>query len=370
MSLTSKSPKNASNFLLLAVMLVLLFGLSETALHVLYPDKKIPAKPKGWVVIPEQPFTEYHPRLGWVLKKNAASALEKNGWKIPVTTNSLGLRGAREYFKAKPAGKIRIYAAGDSFTFGYGVRDGETFPQWMETLDSRYEVMNMGVPGYGTDQIQLFADDFGYAYSPDIVLFVIYPEDFWRATRAFNDAGNGKPYYKLSQDGRLQLMHVPVPREKNFTVPQFPVFIEPSPADRLFGWSRWYTLGKKAAGAVMKKMGKEDPDSSEEWHLGRKILQKAVASARANGARPVLVLVPPHRWITGTDEPVRRSMAELAHREKADFIDLMPAFSAACAKDGPDHYYIPDDQHWTPEGNKLTAQTILKYFQDHPHPPA
>src|SRR5262245_50721803 len=41
----------------------------------------------------------------------------------PLSTNSRGLRGGREYALPKPPAIIRIVAVGDSFTFGEGVTD-------------------------------------------------------------------------------------------------------------------------------------------------------------------------------------------------------------------------------------------------------
>ena len=48
-----------------------------------------------------------------------------------VKTNSIGIRDEREY-SLKHNGKFRIAVIGDSFTFGWGVNNGETFPAKLE----------------------------------------------------------------------------------------------------------------------------------------------------------------------------------------------------------------------------------------------
>lgn len=350
----------AANFFLSLFIFVFLLGLAEGALHFIYPTEVKPAKPKGWAIIPEESWIEYHPVLGWFHQKNKSSKLDKNELQIPLTTNSLGLRGTRDYIKAKPAGIRRMYALGDSFTFGFGVTDADVYPRQMEILDPETEVLNLGVAGYGVDQIYLFLKEFGFSYAPDIVFIAVYPEDFWRATRAFNDAGFGKPYFFIDQKGTLTLKHSPVPKEKNFSVPQFPVFQDPAPMDKLFAWSRIYTLGKKTSVLIQKKLGQADPESSPEWYLGQKILSQTVELVRSNNAVPVLVIVPPRRWITGTSEPIQESMLRFAEREGMRSVDLTPIFKEAAARTSVDDYYIPDDYHWTAKGNRLVAETLLK----------
>lgn len=351
------------NFTLFLIVFFILISFSEIALQILNPSVQVPEKPKGWTIIPEESWIEYHPVLGWFHRKNSTAKLDKNKLQVPLSTGALGLRGNRHYSKVKPAGIRRIYAVGDSFTFGFGVRDEEVFTHQMETQTPDLEALNLGIAGYGVDQIFLLLKEFGFSYSPDFVLLVIYPEDFWRATRAFTDAGFGKPYFKLKQNSTLELHHVPVPKDKNFSTPQFPVFREPSPAERLLGWSRLYALSVKARTLIQKKVGLEDPESSPEWFLGRRILKEAVELIRENRAKPVLVIVPPSRWITGTSEPIRQSMLNFAARHNVQAIDLTPVFREASAQKSVDDYYIPDDHHWTALGHQLVAQTLRKELQ-------
>jgi lysophospholipase L1-like esterase len=289
--------------------------------------------------------------------------LKKNGQTVPVSLNSKGYRGTREYADYKKPGSFRILAAGDSFTFGFGVHDTETFPAQMEALDPSLEVLNLGVAGYGVDQIYLSAQRELSETHPDLVLISVYPEDFWRATRAFNDAGYGKPYFSL-KDGALELRHVPVPRDKNFSTVQFPDLIGKSPLEKFLMNSALYRVTLKAMIRLQKMLGLEDPDSSPEWVLGRVILSHMVHDLKRAGVPAVLVIVPPQRWLTGTVEPVRDSMLRFANREGIDAVDLTPVFQKAFAEKPAAHWYITDDLHWTAAGNRLVAQTLVDYLKN------
>ena len=59
---------------------------------------------------------------------------------------------------------------GDSITFGTRVRDFETFSYLLEHRSARYEVVNLAVEGYGTDQELLLLEDEGLRYHPDVVV--------------------------------------------------------------------------------------------------------------------------------------------------------------------------------------------------------
>ena len=93
----------------------------------------------------------------------------------PVSTNSLGLRGAE--IGPKQPGTVRILSLGESTTFGAGVADEETYSfvlqQTLQAADPghRYEVINAGVSAYSSFQSLLYLKLRGLALAPDIVLF-------------------------------------------------------------------------------------------------------------------------------------------------------------------------------------------------------
>jgi len=150
-------------------------------------------------------FDDYHPTRGWALRPNLRE-VPAFGAKT-LSSNSRGLRGAREHTLEKPAGVARIVVLGDSFTFGEDVGDDEAWPRRLEELMPGTEVLNLGVHGYGHDQMLLYLKEEGLRYHPDVVVVGFLPDDMERNVLAFRDYA--KPRYVL-RDGRLALTNVPV----------------------------------------------------------------------------------------------------------------------------------------------------------------
>ncbi len=350
------------NLFVSILALLLALTLAEVVLRVVKIDRiKFPEKPRmGWVNVPENSWVEHHPVLGWYSQKNKTAVLESPNFpSVTVHTNSAGFRGTREYAIKKPAGVIRIAALGDSFVFGFGVQDQETFPAVLEADGGNREVLNLGVPGYGIDQIYLSYREIAKQYHPDIVLIGVFPEAFWRCTRSFADSGHVKPYFSLSEKGDLILHNVPVPPPFSLTTDQFPPLLEQSDLQKVLNRSVLYRVAKKPLIKLAKNMRLIDPDTSEEWMIGRAILQKLILEVRRDQATPILVLLPPKDWAESTRRTsLERSIRRFADREKVDLINLRPEFNDAVAKDGLEVYYIKNDWHWTSQGNLLAANVI------------
>jgi lysophospholipase L1-like esterase len=96
---------------------------------------------------------------------------------VEVYINNLGLRDYKARRKTKPERIKRIAIFGDSFAFGQGNKDRETFPAQLEKIlhtknveFKNLEVLNFGVPGFNTIQEFIYLKRFGIQFKPDVVL--------------------------------------------------------------------------------------------------------------------------------------------------------------------------------------------------------
>jgi len=102
-----------------------------------------------------------------------------------VHTNDRGFRSP-PFEDAKHPGVFRILCLGDSSTFGMNVNDADAYPQVLQRLldervPGRFEVLNLGVPGYSSRQGLELLRRQALAYQPDLVVFAFGTNDrFWR----------------------------------------------------------------------------------------------------------------------------------------------------------------------------------------------
>ncbi|OGW83294.1 MAG: hypothetical protein A2Z83_04610 [Omnitrophica bacterium GWA2_52_8] len=317
-----------------------------------------------WVEVPEKKWVDYHDVLGWYPQPDKTARLETPLIHQEIHTNAAGFRGERNYAENKNSGGPRILAVGDSFTFGFGVADSETFSRRLEERNPALEVLNAGVPGYGIDQVLMLYREIGRKYHPDVVLVDVFPEMGWRATRAFTAGGYAKPFFKLTAQGELELQNVPVPKPYAMTQGQFP---------NLFQHSFWQAVLKKSMlyqwiRARLLRLSRNvyliDPDLSDEWKISRKILSQLLREIRKDGAEPVLVMIPPEYWVRSPEKnQPRRSMLRFAKREHVPVVDLTTAFYEAGKKSSVEDYYIRDDWHWTAKGHALAAAEIESFLK-------
>jgi hypothetical protein len=141
---------------------------------------------------------------------------------VEHTTNQLGFRGPEfavsnrdgRLVATKPGGTVRMVFLGDSFTFGEGVRDEDTYPARTAALlqrehpsgSPRFEAYNLGVGGYNTTQELSLLEHLGLKLLPDCVVLgyvlndaeaPLFEVDPWtnrirRASRAVEE-GAGDP---------------------------------------------------------------------------------------------------------------------------------------------------------------------------------
>jgi hypothetical protein len=113
----------------------------------------------------EHVFSEAY---GWVPRPRTRGVWS-NGKSFSI--NSSGYRGTA--LGDRGASSKRILVAGDSVAFGTGVDDKETFAARLQAPGSPFEVANLAVSGYGTDQELLKLENEGPALDPDVVVLSI-----------------------------------------------------------------------------------------------------------------------------------------------------------------------------------------------------
>ncbi len=292
------------------------------------------------------PFT-YDALLGWV------PPAEKPGLPYPWGTVRTLKDGARANGNARvPNSAPRILAVGDSFTFGDGVRDKETWPSALERKLKR-PVLNAGVYGYGVDQSFLRASKLIREFHPRTVIFSLIDDDIQRAEHTVL-GGNPKPHFIL-QDGLLVHEIYPAPHPgQRFKGMLFPWLLEspyvtaylanqPHPA--LLKWARYTEKGKERGGDLFCAMLKQ----MDHW--------------AASPELEVVVMLQYYLDFTGYGAQQERMHEALncAQPKNISVLDLRPALSALHEADLTRFNSLFDSQ-MTAAGNEWVADRLSEHL--------
>lgn len=199
--MTAKRLKR-SVFTIVAILFFILIGfaIAEIILRIFYKNSLALNSDE------RNTLFQYDQLLGW--KPKPLISEDYNGSvSFHVTQNSRGFRDTEHGVKEKP----RILVLGDSFVWGYDVENDEIFTAKMRKMMPEFEIVNMGVSGYGTDQELILLSSVFDEYKPDLVIIVFtLLNDPYDNSSNCRYGGYFKPYFEI-KDGKLELSGVPVP---------------------------------------------------------------------------------------------------------------------------------------------------------------
>lgn len=331
-----------------------------------------------WLKRDDWPYYSFDPDLGWTLKGSAVFSEGK------CRTNSAGIRSDREYALVKPDGVLRVAAFGDSFVHGDDVDNRETAWAKMESANPGLEVLNFGVPGYGTDQAYLRYRKHAATYRPDVVLIGLMPENVQRNVSVFRPAYYpqtglplAKPRFRLNELQALELVPPPattleelrelidtgrltsVLLKTDYWVARAPLAYQRS---NLFS-SSLFRVGYAAhANGGRDYRGHYADPTSEPFAVTEAVLKAFSRQAMSDGASRAIVVILPDksslRDEVGRETPSYywASMTRRLEAAGVECLDLFPAFLAAAKRVGVDALYV--GTHYNPAGHGLLADAV------------
>lgn len=279
-------------------------------------------------------YDAYDPERGWTLRAGVRSLPLAGGG--TVSSNSRGVRGSREYSLAKPPSVTRIVAIGDWFTFGDEVDDEDPYPAQLQRLLPSAEVLNLGVHGYGHDQMLLRLRRDGLPYRPDIVILGWVDMDAARNVLGFRDYM--KPRFELHGE-KLELTSPPIP-----------------PPDELLREHRWEPAALVLASLLWAHFATAD-SSDVEVPVTNALLREIVQTIRSAHAVPVFVHLP---QVSGpeTSEHWMKSFCGAASIECVFPLADLEAARAAGTE-------LTRGAHYSPDAHRIVAERIRRQLEEH-----
>jgi lysophospholipase L1-like esterase len=271
--------------------------------------------------------------------------MELDGRRYRVS--SLGLRGG-ELSRRRADGPRRIVVLGDSFAFGLGVDEGETFPAQLEALLSDrgvpVEAANLGVPGYHTGQEMVWLERAGLALEPGLVILLYYGND------EIGEAFQYDPAFRVLYGDAL-----PVPYALKGVLAR----------SAIYRWLARADIGRRRRDGELSSLG------SRHWPVTEDRLERLFRACAQRGT-PLLIANLPLLWssealasATGPGCENSERVNRLAARHAVPLVDLRPVLLALRKSPGDDFLRRilispdpPQDHHLTAEGYAIIARAV------------
>jgi lysophospholipase L1-like esterase len=274
------------------------------------------------------------------------ATLDKSRWS--VHTGPQGYRNP-EYTPLPKPGERRVVALGDSSTFGWGVESVEAYPARLGvTLDrendasNRWEVLNLGVPGYSSFQGLVTLARDALPLAPDVVLFSYLSND---------GAMTGEPdrvaYARRASwlGALLELLH----RSRAFETLE-----------------AWITTARAALGGAGAAQPRSDVRNVENYREAEGNLRAAVQTAQAANVPLVLVA----NCLRG---PAAEVMARVAADTGTPYLDATALVEAAIPRIMSEPAFAKDRERLVQrygEATLLSTPILFGFLPDACHPNA
>jgi lysophospholipase L1-like esterase len=279
-----------------------------------------------------------------------------NGYNTQTQTNNYGFRGAEDVIEPKPSNGIRVLALGGSTTFGYNLKDGETWPEHLQAKLravpglEQSQVLNGGKIMFGAGHNLIELERWLPKLKPDYV--VIY-EGINEVTNAVMLQLEGRPL-----DGSLPFGSFAMNYDQNRFMKRNSVIV------RWLDYAALPGIGhaeqpKAAVNPVPAPKG-QMPAGAEVIHQPwvqqnfAAVLTKMITASRAHGAEPIVLHYPSVGW-AGYQE-IAGWAEQTARAQNVAVVDLEAHFNSFGERK-PD-YFIETGVHVTAAGAEEFAKQI------------
>lgn len=320
----------------------------------LFQPQIFPIHPKGM-------YTE-DPDIGYVLTPGYSGELVRSEFRTPIQIGQSGLRGNDP---APPQDDtIRILVLGDSQAWGFGVTDSQTFSvQLEELLSQRFperdiQVLNAGVPGYGTADQLAFLETRGEELQPDIVVVQFL------SVNDLIENQNPASEWAVIEDGMLTSRSTQF--EDGETGTSVPNTVRKWLKDNSHVASLTFDalgyLGVRAGvlGKIDSLWGEDFTE--EQAQLGITYLVKIADKANELNANCIFLYTTGKAHATQDvyEQPKSaRIVIDASRQANVPWIDSAKLLSM---DDQKHNYYYPKNGHWTSEGHAAIARILEEYI--------
>jgi len=345
-----------ASVVMLVLSIVAAFGLFEVLLRVTWTPPSLRST---------QAF-ELHPVYGIAPIPGVSGVRHTVEYAHTFTHTVQGFRSGSALGEIAPEKRSpRILFLGDSFTYGMGAADDETFVNLVASALPGVEVVNAGVNGYGQFEELAILDALGPALNPDLTIVVF----FWNDLEDNLEAGN--PSFALYAEGRVVRTDLVVPPTFD-PLASRTAYVEPVSARGALYYTR-EMIKEGLKGFRYRYLGisardiRTEEQLREAWAVTATAFELMQRRARELGTKLLVVSIPDHNKVDplaviknieplnyNVEDALRDTLARLG----IPYFDTFDVLKAAHTNGGGGLYYYAD-RHLTPRGHQVVAEALF-----------
>lgn len=268
------------------------------------------------------------------------------------TTDNCGVRQNLNSHLQHDTSAIRIVTIGDSFTFGEDESDENTYPAQMELMLDSCKVYNLGVHGFGLDQMLLHLRKHIKRIKPQIAVISFIAQDIDRATTSYTNYL--KPMY-VKHEGKWLLNNCPVQRPEE-VIQQY--------SFRSSLVMLVYMVYHRFDGSDENEQYYNKPE--ERVELVKMILTEMNREFLAAGTQPVYCLIPyPNSYHDAYVKQLhpywQKATQQICAEMHAPFFVLDTCFDAKADTETREM----KEGHWRKKQNRIIAECLAAFIRSH-----
>jgi len=283
----------------------------------------------------------------------------------PFVHNAQGMRAKKTFTAELPEQfEKRVLFLGDSFTYGLGSGDDETFVHEVDQALRKVEVANSGCNAYGQREELAVLDTLGEVLKPDLTVLMFFWNDLEDNTR------RSKPEFQVDDEGEVARVDL-----KPRVLERFDPLAEREPADltklRSGGSYAERMLSEGLKGlryrlwGIKRRSIRNEEQKEQAWRVTSEYLRMIGLRCREIGTELIVASIPDHnkvdpdariRGINPVNYEIEGRLAEICEEHGIPYLDLTPVMKKAFqTAETPLYYYA--DRHLTPAGNEEVAES-------------
>ena len=352
-----------SNILLILASMAVGFALIEGSLRIFYPKYQYDA---------DSSFEKDSARI-WTNKANFHYVRKHPDSGLPHTVyyNNLALRQHRNFSGQDIKSAINLAFFGDSFTENLRIAAQYSLTEPLDYLlnkqGHRFNVLNLGVDGYGTDQEYLKYRDFVYSEDLDYVFYVfcendlrnIYENNLFTLNEAQELVRNTRaatPWW-IDVLSRLYTTYLILDVVNRFQSDDKRMELDITAIEQHYQKKnhekRFHDQRADAIDNAFVR-GEKSADLDRSVRIFRLLLQLWSNDVKKNGGKFFVVLLPL------TDEHKAKDLIP----DGITVIDLYELFSNGMENYNYSDWSFKNDGHWNEAGNQLAATYLYRFMEE------